>query len=34
MNFEIIEKLITAEITEFICKQDIYLLEIFNMDTA
>jgi hypothetical protein len=34
MNFEIIEKLTTAEIIELIYKQDIYLLEIFNIDTA
>jgi len=34
MNFAIIEKLTTSEMTEFILKQDIYLLEILGMDTA
>jgi len=34
MNFEFLEKLTTSEMTEFILKQDMYLLEIFGMDTA
>jgi hypothetical protein len=34
MNYAILEKLTTSEMTEFILKQGTYLLEIFGMDTA
>jgi hypothetical protein len=34
MNFAILEKLTTSEMTEFILKQYIYLLEVFGMDIA